>query len=555
MTIFIFKPYLLRIKQFISSFNFWLLLLFTAAIGVFLIGMPKYTDDYWFLRNLSEWYYSQGIADATEGGNIFKAGMPWREVFQTQYELWKYDNVRLGNQLVVFFLLLPKWVGSGISLLAWIYTMFISFRMARVDIKCSALVFLAVIMWGVFVAWSNQMGSMVFQYNYVLATAVSLWLISLLNFWKPDNRESSRSRHSAVFSRFAAGAGCFIVGIIAGWWHEAFSISVFAGLCFLCLLFKECRNYKTFCAMAGLLIGIAILVEAPGTEIRAGGFNLDFKSKIPYIVAYNLSYYIFLAVVLFVGYKHGWKRLLSDKLVLFCLINGLIPICISSIIYAEARVTWWSQIIAVIGMMRVLEDYRPRYWNSYSKGNLIWLIPLGMLTFIHLIVADVYVFKIRDYMHKGIMAFSENPEKTVFEDVVTCDDFPLISGRMPDVVMSAQLGWFANFLRPWSGKLNFNIIPSELRNATAGAGRQLKGDIGARELGGRVFMAAEGKDYLNCQFTWFDVDFGNGPVAVQAAVFRFYSEADGKEYIYINLLSPWFARHFKTIQAIEKKES
>lgn len=98
-----------------AVWNYIFISVFIILIGGYLIIMPKHADDYWFLmEGLDKWFLKQGLTDANAGGDIIKYGIPWKEIKATWSYHYNFDNARLGNILVPFFLLLPKWVGSGL---------------------------------------------------------------------------------------------------------------------------------------------------------------------------------------------------------------------------------------------------------------------------------------------------------------------------------------------------------------------------------------------------------------------------------------------------------
>lgn len=69
----------LRIRGYVNWNMLWILL-YMVGFGVFIIGMPKYIDDYWYMAPLKPWFDSQGIINPDKGGNIIEAGIPWSEI-------------------------------------------------------------------------------------------------------------------------------------------------------------------------------------------------------------------------------------------------------------------------------------------------------------------------------------------------------------------------------------------------------------------------------------------------------------------------------------------
>lgn len=511
--------------------NGFILIFFSILIGIFLMAMPKYHDDYSYLQTLTDWFHDQDIPDATEGGDIFRAGFPLRGIADSWELRWNYDNTRLGNMLGVVMLLFPKWLGSLLSLIAWVFSMVASFTIAGVKIRNSALVSLGIILWGVFVPWNSHNGCLIFQYNYILSTGVTLGLLLLLG--------SGRGK----------AAVCFIYGMVVGAWHEAFSIPVLVGLGVSAVCFTTCRRQRIYWAMAGLAIGIAVLASAPGTAIRITGIPTKFAPQKINLLLFNLPYFLFLVLTFYKGIRNGWKEVL-EKLIVFCLASGAIPIMMSCVTVLEARVTWWSQIVAVIGILTLLAEYNRSYWDRYRLGNLIWLCPCLLTVFIRFAVADVYAVRFHRLMSGAISSYRANPGVPVFTDVKPVDNLPFVAFKLPEVIIWGEMREQVRFLSAWSGERDFKILPSELRNVTGASGRQLEGDAGVREYKGALFTPVEGKDWPDYELIWFEADYDGRKRRSKAYVMKFFSEADGKEYYYLYHIGPWVEGHFMTLRGL-----
>lgn len=535
------------IKDYNCNVNFWLILLFGAAIGVFLIGMPKYMDDGWYAINLADWFYKQNVPDITEGGNIFKYGIPWEGIIKTWHEHWLEDNIRLGNLLVVFFLLLPKWVGSGIALIVWMYAMIVSYKLARIDVLTSPIVLLGLIMWGIFMPWSNYMGVLDFQFNYLLGTGVALCFI--YHILRQSGEGKSNLKNGSLET-----VGLFVLGILTGMWHEGFSIPILIGFLVLLLSRQMVWNPRVLWGLGGLLIGILILFCTPGTYVRLTE-SMDpavshHKFKELRVVINNLSYYIFLLICLIVGVRKDLKSIRKDRIIIFIIVNGCVPILMSVILYAEGRVTWWTQIVSIIGIMYILNKYSDIYWKKYELKNVIWLGPLALLMFAHLIISDYYVIKMSNSLRYSIKQFVNNPDASVFTEVITVKDQPLICFKMPDVLFyGGQIYRINDVLKEWTDN-KLKMIPEELRNTTSDSGEKIDGPLNARMYNGRIFMKEEDADFPEFVEILFETDFGKGTKNVYGYSFSFKSEKDGRQYRYIHLMSSWHLQHFGKLKAL-----
>lgn len=524
-----------KIKDYLFSLNGILLFLFTVVLGAYLIGMPKYIDDNWFMMPFVKWYHSQGIFDTTNGGNIVKSGIPWRELVDEWQYRYENDNGRLGNILVFIFLLFPKWLGSSVALLAWIIAMYISLKFSQINLK-SPLIGLAIILWGIFVPWPSHMGSMVYQFNYVVATGVILLYLKYLHIF--DISFEAKSYYSRK-NKGVVLICSFLFGLVVGWWHESFSTSVFIALCVLLIKFKDCRNLKVYSSLIGLGIGIIILAVAPGTRVRMEMSDMSFTVKIIHAIIYNIPYYIFLVLFGIEIITRGSKKIFNNKILVFCLICGIVPITLSFITFAASRVTWWTQIIAIIGILYILNKRYFKYWQKYKFGNLIWLIPLLVFVFARFIYLDYYAIQTRKLISESVRSYLKHPDQPVFASVITSEQIPFYCALISDVVLTNQIYGQALFLSEWTGDEGFKIIPVELKSVTERTGRPLSGIAGAREYNNLIFIPAENAQYHDYQVKYFEVDYGIWKRHVTAFTFRFTSDADNNEYVYINLMSPW----------------
>ena len=128
------------------SINTLLLIIFLVGVGFYFLGTPRTGDDYAFLEFFKPWLDSQpelineqGIVMVDKGGNMFKYGFPVDEYVETLKYSFNNDNFRLSNIIAIFFLIIPRWIGTLITLLLIILIVRESFRMADLDPDSSPL--------------------------------------------------------------------------------------------------------------------------------------------------------------------------------------------------------------------------------------------------------------------------------------------------------------------------------------------------------------------------------------------------------------------------------
>lgn len=526
--------------------NLTMLAIFTILLGIFLMGMPKYMDDYSFLLQLSDWYYENGVADPTEGVNVFKAGLPFDSISQMWSEHWSTDSDRLANLIGSFMLIFPKWFGSLFPWIAWMFVMYFSFKIAGVKINQTLPISLAIVFWGIFLPWPSHMGALMYQYNYIIPTAFSLYVIYLATSNKKSNYFNNYlNRHYWIKNLLYC-----LLGLFTGLWHEAFTATLIMIIFVLFLYLREWKKWDLYFLIIGLVIGLIFLIFTPGTGSRIEDKEIKGDYQLYKIIAYNLLYYLFVTILIIRKLTKKERFILSDKIIIICIFGGFTPILISLLTYTYARITWMTQILSIIGIIHILKLSMNNKTRIYYKVNLIFSILLLIGVNLRFVIIDIDVFKIRNMMAENIYRYIRDPNKSVFGNVITGANFSFISYKMPDIIISSYYAMNAHFFRNWSGKTDFAIIPEELKFASVLNGKQIKGDVPIYELGGRYFLSGNEVGYFHHQLVELEIDYSGTIKKVRGYVYRFISEADGQEYVYLAIIDPWYEGHFKQIQSI-----
>ncbi len=527
-----------------AVWNYIFLAVFIILIGGYLIIMPKNADDYWFLmEGLDKWFLQQGLTDANAGGDIIKYGIPWEEIKATWSYHYNFDNARLGNILVPFFLLLPKWIGSGLCVAAWLFAMTGSFRLAKVNIRQSPLVPLAVFLWCFFMPWRNGMGCVVFQFNYLIPSALSVMLLYYLLVLY-EKRE-----HAFLI---------FIMAFLVGLWHEGFGLSIIVGLIAVLMRCRNLRNCDFILALIGLLVGVSILSVVPAMGVRCEkilnfAFN-EVLQTIAYTVGLSSLYWIFLLLVIWVRVKKKIKKIFFDPIIIFSLASGIVTVCIMLVTYTESRVTWWAQFISVVGIMRVLDGYY-LFWKRYTLKTAILGSVTSMFVIMHLGVVDYYAMRMNNALRRALHSYQSNKNQSVFEDVLTYEEMPLISLKTPDVLFyTISINWISAFVHSGSDDKMFMIIPDDLRFIDASSGRALLGDLGMREYEHHLFMPIDTPETNDICWREIEVDYGSGYKRKKVWMAPFRSLGDNRDYMAVYVFTNWFDQRFRTIKGIKNPE-
>lgn len=511
-----------------------LVAVFAVEVAVMMMGAPKCLDDWWYMFHLRDWFEAQGVDNPEYGGSIAAAGIPWDGLKATWIEHFYEDNARIGNMLAPVLMLFPKWVGSGLMAVAWIVAMAYSFRAAGVRMRNVTLVGVGVIMWGVFMPWSNGFVSQAYQLNYILPASVAMPLAYYLVV--------RRGRGLPVW-------GAALLGLAVGVGHEGFAIPFACGLVALAVCGRRWRTSATWAALGSMCVGIALLCFAPGTEHRAAGLlGYGFgriASTLARVVAYSVP---FLLMAVLFGCRLSTRRkgwlLGGGGLVVFAIVNSLAVIAIMVATSAEPRVMWWAVMISTAGLMSMLRGCR-FFADGAPKTHVLALLPLLAFVYVQFGLADFYTLRMRSLLTGYVERWRKEPGQ-LFGEVLSCADFNVLSGKMPDVLMFNTNTIFIDMY--YGAKApHFAIVPRELEGVTPAAGRPVAGDAGLREYEGRLFRGADVPDGAP-RLGNLEVDYGSGPSRRTVWIVPFVSRADGRPYEYVYVYTSWTNHHFGTLQ-------
>ena len=297
------------------SFNTLLLIIFLVGVGFYFIGTPRTGDDYAFLEFFKPWFDSQpelineqGIAMVDKGGNMFKYGFPIDEYVETLKHSYNKDNFRLSNIIAIFFLIIPRWIGPLITLLFIFLIVRESFRMADLDPDTSPLMPIYLGLFTILIWKGDSLNELDFQVNYIWGVFVAVMLLRCL-------RSQKRGIASSV-----------ILGVVMGWWHEGLALPILVGMVAMCIVFRECRQKKYYAAIVALAIGLGFQIMSPGTYHRMnnGLVSLSYVFNIEIIkveVRETALFWLALLLSLIAAMRVGWRRVFTDRLILFLLVS------------------------------------------------------------------------------------------------------------------------------------------------------------------------------------------------------------------------------------------
>lgn len=499
-----------------------LIFLFITGIGVFFIVTPKYNDDYRYCYYLKDWFASQGFFGIDCGWGIFKAGIPIEAILKTCKDHFTHDNARIGNMIVPFFLILPKWVGSSIALIMWTLCMFCSFRLAKVRMNDILTVTVGVFLWSFMMAWSQSMGCLDYQFNYIIPSGLMMCLILYVT-------NTDGKGWNLVLA--------FLLAAVTGAWHEGFAIPVTAGSVALMISYKDFRKKKYIIVTLGLFAGILFLFLAPAASERMSRDVLRGLSRSLGLLRALVGHPAFLLFLLLLSVRSIIRKTLRiEPFVLFSLVSATVCIFLQIVTTGERRVGWWADLISITGIMYIIKDKLSVLNNRYRMPVSVAGASLIVIVALHWIVVDMYTIRSRR-IFDGILAEHTEGKKTVFADFPTFYSLPAICMNTPDVGMFVSpytlvyLNWYHH-----SGDKDkyLTVIPEVLREVNSTAGIPVAGNSGLRRSCGSLFAAGQ-CEYAEAMIMRVGMSNGSETDAVFIC-YPFVSAKDGKEYVYYY---PW----------------
>lgn len=470
--------------------------------AIFLCTMPLYADDLWF---------SVFIKDDPGLTGMWTT---WREHF-------KIDNARLSNIVLVPLLLMPKWVGSMGATLCWGWALCKGGVTAglRPDQWPGWAIWLTLTCF--LLPWYDSIGSMCYQLNYLVATALTLCATCI-----------------ATERKMLPPILYFVVGTITGMWHEGFSIPLLAGLIVATFCFRWMRNKHVYALTIGLFAGIIWLSSSPGiisrfTVVSDPSRDYFFR-QIGFKTLLHPGLLLLLGAIAVALLRRVSLRTLTTPANTILFVSALVSYLIHLSSLLAPRSGWWCEFASMILLIRVCSVSRLYIRRPVIARGVA--VAVGLLTLWRMTSVDVAAIDISRDFREALRQYAAAPGKTIFMNFVTEHDAPLINLFAPDYTLfiSPYYSFFHNYYLNAPESAKMIVIPAKLRYITAQSGESIDGNAGVRHLDATMFMPSD--SLVSYQFS-ADIDFGLiQKRGVRMLAFPFHSEADGRRYVWIY---PW----------------
>lgn len=365
------------------------------------------------------------------------------------------NHLRLGNLLMPFVILLPRWLPAAASGLAVAAIVYIGAKMcgSRLPRLLSAAIMATFIM--VAYPWIDQLYLICFQVTYLWGAAVALVLV-----------------HDILYRRLPAAASAAIA-LLLGLACESYAGPVVGGVVCLMLFYKEYRTRRMVAILMALVVGL--IFEAIPYIVFSNWLRWNFFSSRAYIlhvfiapaVAYAVAYLVLLPI---------YRKTIVNPADLLLLEIAIASACLTEYFATGPRVFGFGTICCAIGLTR-LASIAFAGGRSTSLGAIVAGI-LFLFDICHLVAVDIMCRKLRIETDYVVEQFLTTGGRPVFAPMTLRYDAPLLTLQKPHYDWFAHSApraiFFFTYGRPDSEWLT--VVPEELADFVPGDGCPIEGN-------------------------------------------------------------------------------
>ncbi|MDE7402192.1 MAG: hypothetical protein K2M87_02135, partial [Muribaculaceae bacterium] len=374
-----------------------------------------------------------------------------------------------------------------------------------------------------------------------------------------------RERQSSVTGRVISCIFAIILGVLTGSWHEGFGVPVLASVGLLFLFFKEWRRAEVALATVGLICGIAFILLSPGFQARLDPYGNAASPWTPLryvrLICDTLGFWIGALTIVVAGIRCSWRKLYTPGFI-FWVSGGLTSVIICLCFIGGARVGWWADFCGVALMLQGLSLLWPALSRKYNALSLSIVAVFAVVTVAYWVEVDLYTVREAREYRRAIAMWRENPDESVFVEVLPKSQAPWLLGRMPQSGLENH-PYFADItLRRFDeNKAGFFPFPDELESMRGESGSMVADADGMRQVGDWFVMPGLPGDLVepdlpdladlnpeqlykdrnfmmkySTRSRWFatpvavEIDLGGGWQPAMATLTGFKSPADGNYY-------------------------
>ncbi len=483
---------------------------------------------YYFLMTLftsphiDDLHYSYPYRHWLLGEGEFPGFEPWWRTIKAHFF---GINGRLGDKLLLGFLLLPKWVAASIASFCTVGFMILASYIATGNIRkhtwLSTAIIIALIL---SLPWYDSMFLGCMTVNYIMA---SFWGTAALALYFRKTTLTSEDRR-----RKLKYAGAVLLGFLAGSWHECFTFIIAPGL--LIFPFFEKRLTKLqICVLSGGILGGIFIISNPGFWMRYDNqMHLMTMKKAILILDYanaSLSFLVLFPVFMAIKkLRHRYTRK-EAGIMTACFIAFILNIIIFLSNLNLPRVPWFGMILGYIGLGLILSPFRPA--KPISVPCRIIVTGATLFCLVHFFVTVITQYKVDREYREIISLYRSSGDGTVFYTETASKNIPWIALARPS---SDQFhGWRIDsgtdtFYK--QAQIYLQLVPEELKDFSISDAEPVNETEGIYLYKGNFVTDAEKTLFIR----WRKVKFTTpeGDTYVLTLLCHRFTTSDGRTWYY-----------------------
>lgn len=409
-----------------------LLSAFTGVVYTLMYWLhPCLLDDLWYLYGWDSFFSAPTLSLFVE------------KFCDTILYHFNYDNGRLANIVGLLLLVCPKWISSVVLGFSVSVIIYLSSKIAG-EKRGGAAIIAALI---VFVLpWVHFMFTIIFASNYVLASAIYLWV-----FWLLFEHKVSKSSLG------------FMLGLLVGIWHEAYGIALFVSVASLVSFFGKYRTKVYYFSMSGAILGVLYLFFVPGTAFRASNITLFEGFVHPMAgVLFGAVYYLFVILLVFCAVSVRYRNLIKHPLLVATFTGATAVWLLWRVLLPGVQVTWLMSLLSIIGVVWLCR----RIILLTVRSDKTLAVVLSGFVAVHLLACLPWFVQMKYENDRLTKIIATKPDSTIFAAVTDVAEVPLYTLGKPNF----------NAFTAWSDKF-INVVPIELMNFNTNSADSIACDV------------------------------------------------------------------------------
>lgn len=329
---------------------------------------------------------------------------------------WHENNIRLVNMLFpIMATTLPRWIICALSGVMVVIFLTLVIKLSNISLSRILPATIMVAMIVLILPWWDSIAVMDYAFNYVWGSAIGLSFVYVFF--------NKKSKQDNLFFPL-------ILSLFTGLTHEGLSIPLVCGLLMYIVFNIRQVSKKQWLMLLLLVIGLMLLMTAEGKTARSEPtFNRSLNTWIFRLVYHNPMLIILCFVAIIAWWRNGIKFIaeILHKPLLCYIIASIIVYLISVSVFLTARVAWYGTLFSIIAIFNIWNDYiaKDKFGVSYKAG--LYSIIIAIILIAHMVVTDVYAYKVREQTRYITKEYVKEPEKTIYYDFIDEQTVPIFA--------------------------------------------------------------------------------------------------------------------------------